>query len=548
MTHRTKFLLVTLWAAAFGWAGGLRCVYGQKNAPSPQTVRVVMRDGVRLATDIYLPQGQGPFPVLFTRTPYGRVGHAGRVAKFVSAGVVCIVQDMRGRFESEGENLPFIGCGWGEHQDGVDTLEWIRRQPWCNGRVVTIGGSAGGITQNLLAAATNAPTAQYITVAATSLYHDGAYTGGALRKADVENWIRQNRFDPKALELIRAHPCYDDYWRQFDTSLKFSSMTAPAVHVGGWFDMFAQGTIDQFVGRQYRGAAGARGRQKLVMGPWAHGIGKRPVGELVFPNAQRIPPAFDSEKWLEFFLLGRDNGVFQQPAVAYYVMGDTSTAGAPGNQWRFTNDWPPPATETALYFHADGKLSPSKPATKQPTTVTYTFHPADPCPTIGGGNLTITAGSCNQNPIESRADVVLFSTEPLAAPLEVTGRVKARIFVESSAADTDLSVRLCDVYPDGRSYLMAEGMLRLRYRKSFEKPEPLTPGAVEEVTVDCWSVSVVFNKGHRIRVAVTSSNYPRFDLNPGTGKPWTDSGRFVPQTNRIYCDAARASCVILPTR
>jgi predicted acyl esterase len=514
-------------------------------AENKQTVHVAMRDGVKLATDVYLPEGSGPFPVLLSRTPYGRVNHGGGAAGLVRAGVVCVVQDMRGRFDSEGENIPFIGCGWGEHQDGMDTLAWLRKQPWCNGKIGTIGGSAGGITQNLLAgAATNGVTAQYISVAAASLYHDIVYTGGALRKADVENWTTQNKFDPKALLLMREHPSYDDYWRQFDTALKFSVMTAPAVHVGGWFDMFAQGTIDEFVGRQHHGGPGARGRQKLVMGPWEHGVGKENVGDLVFPNS-RPPKGFDSGRWFEFFLLGRENGVLKQPAVAYYVMGDTSTTGAPGNTWRFANDWPVPATDTRFYFQRDGKLSTTKPATES-GSVTYTFDPADPCPTIGGGNLTIPRGPRNQNPIESRSDVVLFTTEPLTEPIEVTGRVKANIFVESSAADTDLSVRLCDVYPDGKSYMMAEGMLRLRHRNSFEKPEPLTRGKVEQVTVDCWSTSIIFNKGHRIRVTVTSSNYPRFDLNPGTGKAWTDDGGRVRQTNRIFCDAIRPSCVILP--
>lgn len=548
MRLRSKILVGLLAVAVLGLALGLRHARAQQPSLPKQIFRVAMRDGVKLATDVYLPEGKGPFPVIFTRTPYSRVGHGGGMVGFVRAGAACVVQDMRGRFDSEGENLPFAACGWGEHQDGVDTLTWIRQQPWCNGKIATIGGSAGGITQNLLAGATttNAPTAQYITVAAASMYHDIAYTGGAHRKADVENWTTHNKFDPKALELMRTHPDYDDYWRQFDTTRKFSSMTAPAVHIGGWFDMFAQGTIDQFVGRQHHGADGARGRQKLVMGPWTHGIGKMPVGELTFPNA-KVPKAFESAPWFEFFLLGRDNGVFKKPAVAYYVMGDTSTTGAPGNEWRFANDWPVPATDTPFYFQRDGKLSTAKPVTES-TSVTFTFDPADPCPTLGGGNLTIARGPLNQNPIESRPDVVLFTTEPLTEPLEVTGRVKANIFVESSTADTDLSVRLCDVYPDGKSYLMAEGMLRLRHRNSFEKNEPLTPGKVEQVTVDCWSTSIIFNKGHRIRVAVTSSNYPRFDLNPGTGKAWSDTGEHARQRNRLYCDATRSSSVILPTR
>jgi uncharacterized protein len=176
----------------------------------------------------------------------------------------------------------------------------------------------------------------------------------------------------------------------------------------------------------------------------------------------------------------------------------------------------------------------------------FTFDPANPCPTLGGCNLTIARGPMNQNPIESRSDVVLFTTLRLVEPVEVTGRVTAKIYVSSSAADTDLSVRLCDVYPDGKSYLFADGMLRLRYRNGFDKPEPLKAGEVVPVTVDCWSTSIIFNKGHRIRVTVTSSNYTRFDLNPGTGKPWSDDGEKVKQTTRIYLDGEHPSCIVLP--
>jgi uncharacterized protein len=515
-------------------------------ASNARTVRIAMRDGVHLATDIYMPEGDGPFPVILSRTPYGRVKMGGGGGGFAQNGVVYMMQDMRGRFDSEGENLPFVGCGWGEHQDGVDTIEWIKKQTWCNGRIGTIGTSAGGITQNLLAgAAPEGLTAQYITVAAANLYADASYIGGAFRKADAGNWLINNKFDPRALELGRAHPCYDDYWRKYDTTLKFAQMTVPAVHIGGWFDMFAQATLDEFVGRQHSGGNGSRGTQKLVMGPWTHGIGKMPAGEMTFPKANHVPAQYLEGRWFDHYLRGTDNGIEKEPAVAYYVMGDTSTPGAPGNEWRHADDWPVPAKETEAYFTRDGKLTLDKPDGGD-AHVEFTFDPANPCPSIGGNNLTIARGPMNQNKNENRGDVVLFTSAPLNEPVEVTGRVKAKVFVASSAADTDLSVRLCDVYPDGKSYLIAEGILRLRYRHSMEKPEPLTPGKIEEVTVDCWSTSIIFNKGHCIRATVTSSNYPRFDVNPGTGQPWSDAGEKVKQTNTIYCDATHPSHLVLP--
>lgn len=512
--------------------------------PAVRTERVAMRDGSRLATDVHLPAGDGPFPVVLARTPYGRESRRD-AERFTRYGLAYVVQDMRGRFDSEGENMPFIGCGWGEHQDGVDTLGWIRRQPWCDGRVATIGGSAGGITQNLLAACgPEGLAAQYISVAAVNLYTDVAYTGGAFRKSDVEKWTTDNRFAPRALDEMRARTCFDDYWRRFDVTPRFGRMTVPAVHVGGWFDMFAQATLDGFAGRQHRGGDGSRGTQKLVMGPWAHAVGKMPVGELRFPNSS-LPARYSAERWFEHFLHGVDNGIEREPAVAYYVMGDTRSRGAPGNDWRFAADWPVPATETAHYFTAERGLSTARP-TGAGGAVEFTFDPVRPCPTVGGNNLTLPSGPRDQRQIEGRGDVVTFTSAPLAQPLEVTGRVRARVFVASSAVDTDLSVRLCDVHPDGASFMIAEGMLRLRHRKSLERPEMLVPGRIEEVVVDCWSTSMIFNAGHRLRATVTSSNFPRYDVNPGTGRPWTEGGEIVKQVNRILCDAAHPSCLLLP--
>ncbi|HWC90297.1 MAG TPA: CocE/NonD family hydrolase, partial [Pirellulales bacterium] len=427
------------------WKRAIARLKPSQQQPTPETVMVAMSDGVHLATDVYRPEGPGPFPVIFTRTPYNRRKVSGTAGSQTRAGYVLVAQDMRGRFGSEGENLPFVGCGWGEHQDGVESLAWIRKQPWCNGKVCTVGGSAGGITQNLLAgAAPPGLTAQHIVVAPASMYQQATYIGGALRLCQVENWTTTNRFDVRALKIIEDHPSYDDYWRGQDTSLKFAVMNAPAMHVGGWFDTFAQGTLDSFVGRQHQGAEGARGKQKLVMGPWTHAVGRNEAeAELVFPGPE-MPKDYESVRWLEYYLKGVDNGVTALPAVTYYVLGDTRDPEAPGNRWRQADDWPVPSRATPYYLHRGGKLIADKPkpsAAAEP--VQYTFDPADPCPTHGGNNLTIARGPRNQNPIESRPDVVLFTSEPLAEPLEVTGRVTAKVFVASSAVDTDLSIRLC---------------------------------------------------------------------------------------------------------
>jgi len=512
---------------------------------SKSTVMLRMSDGTKLATDLYLPDGQGPFPVVLARTPYGKNRQGGMGRDVTGLGLVFAVQDHRGRFASEGENIPFIGCGWEPYRDGAETVAWLAEQPWCNGKICTVGGSAGGITQNLMAgAAPGNLTAQYIQVAAASLYHHAVYVGGALRKSQVEKWTTGNGFDPAGLQAMKAHPAYDDYWRTFDSTRKHAVMNVPAVHFGGWFDTFAQGTTDSFVGRQHEGAEGARGRQKLVMGPWSHGGWRRDgVGELRFPDA-KTPPAYDAMRWIEYHLLGADNGIMDEPAVAYYVMGDASDPEAPGNEWRFAEDWPLPAEPTSYFFRAAGALSTE--TSSEESARTYTFDPDDPCPTIGGCNLVLPKGPRDQTPIESRDDVLTFTTTALEEPIEVTGRVRARIRLSSSAVDTDLSVRLCDVYPDGRSYLMAEGMRRARFRDSFEEPALLEPDTWTEIEVDCWSTSLVFNKGHRIRVTVTSSNFPRFDVNPGTGKPWAEGCERVKQTNRIGCGGERGSRIVLP--
>lgn len=533
-------VLGALWLAAAARAPA------RAAAPTKQTFMVAMSDGVKLATDVYLPAGKGPWPVILMRTPYNKARSGG--AGYARQGYAAVAQDMRGRFASQGENLPFIGCGWAQHRDGAETVAWIRKQPWCDGKVGTVGGSAGGITQNLMAAA--APEGllcQHIMVAAFSLYHHAAYVGGALRKSQVEGWLRSNKFDPNAAKLYAEHPAYDEFWQAFDASRKVGEMTAAGMHVGGWFDTFSAGTVASFTERQHKGGPGAKGNQKLVMGPWGHGAGLLGrIGDLTFPKAM-MPLKYNPAAWFGHYLKGRDTGAEKLPAVAYYVMGDTSDRSAPGNQWRYADDWPIPHTPTAWYLHADGRLSRRQPPqAAEPPAVSYTFDPADPCPTVGGCNLNLPKGPMNQNRIEKRKDVLLFTTEPLEEPLEVTGHPKARLCISSSAADTDLSVRFCDVYPDGKSYLMAEGMLRLRYREGFEKPKPLKPGEPVAAEVDIWPTSIIINKGHRIRITVTSSNYPRFDVNPGTGKPYRKGDPAVKQTNRIHCGGKGASRILLP--
>lgn len=508
-----------------------------------QSIMLPMRDGVRLATDVYLPEGTGPWPVILTRTPYNKALAAGIGADGNRRGYVLVAQDCRGRFASEGENLPFHR----DHTDGPDTMRWLLAQPWCNGRTGTWGGSAGAITQLLLVGQDAPdPTCQHLTVGAPDLY-DGMYPGGVFKKAMIEDWIRGTRFATNALPVWESHPRYDTYWRDRDLAPRYERVRTTAVHLGGWYDIFAQGTIDSFIGYQTRGEAGARGQQKLVMGPWTHGVLQTKAGDLTFPDNARRPPndIHDPWKWFDARLKNEANGLDAAPAVTYYVMGAVSEPGAPGNIWRTADAWPPVATTaTSWYLQASRTLSPSRPGSTPP--LAYLSDPGNPVPSIGGLQLTIPAGGKDQRPIESRPDVLVFTSAPLTEPLEVTGRVRARLWITSDAPDTDFFVRLCDVYPDGRSINICEGQQRIRFRQGRDREVLLRAGQVVPIDVDLWSTSMIFNRGHRLRVHVASTSSPGYDPNPQTGDPFRSRDYHRAARNVVFMDPDRPSHVLLP--
>jgi predicted acyl esterase len=512
-----------------------------------QTIMVAMRDGIELATDVYIPTGTGPFPVILLRSPYNKDGLAGMGADAQRRGYVLVGQDTRGRFASKGVGLAFGGDGWWDgKQDGYDTCAWIMKQPWCNGKIGTVGGSALGITQ-LAEAGAGSPgiTAQRIDVAAPSQYFDVNYPGGVFKKNMIESWLSVTNHSPQTLEAWTAHPTYDAYWRERDLNLRYDKTNAPAVHTGGWFDIFSQGTIDAFNGMQTKGGQGARRKQKLIMGPWTHGIFQPKAGQLTFKDGAAPPgKVHDTWAWMDHWLKGAANGIEAEPAVTYYVMGDAQTAGAPGNEWRRTDRWPPAGTQDRpLYLASDRTLTWTKPNAGD---LRYTYDPANPAPTVGGKQLVLPSGPMEQSAVESRSDVLSYSSPVLDDPIEVTGRARLTLHVSSDCKDTDFFARLCDVYPDGKSYNIAEGQLRARFREGFSKEVPLTPGKAVTLQVDLGSTSVVFNKGHRIRVQVTSSSSPGFDPNPNTGEPFRSSSRTQIATNTVYSGGVRASALLLP--
>jgi putative CocE/NonD family hydrolase len=513
-----------------------------------------MRDGTRLATEIWLPAGEGPWPVALLRTPYGKgTNTAVPISRdrLVQNGIAVVSQDVRGRSASEGESLPTMDDGWGERQDGVDTLAWVRGQSWCNSRVATFGSSYLGMTQYLLAGAgPEGVVGQHVTVAPISLFHYGMYQNGVFRRGDMEAWQQFTRWTPAALPTWRAHATYDDYWRGQDLSTRLEQVRSPMVHVGGWFDLFSQGTIDAFTQLQERGGEGARGRQHLVIGPWEHlslssGVFARKAGEITFPaNAVLPPEAPDGFEWLSFWLKGQPETPANEPAVRYYVMGDVTDPQAPGNAWRTAERWPPPSRPLRLYFAADGGLTREPPPTA--ATRSFDYDPASPVPSLGGQNLFVPGGNGprDQRSLETRPDVVVFTTPPLTEPLEVTGRITVRLTAATTARDTDFTAKLTDVYPDGRSMLVADGIVRTRFRQSLSEPTAVVPGEPYGYDIDLWSTSIVINRGHRIRVAISSSNAPRFEANANT---WPDAdARPVVARQTIALGGPEASHIILP--
>lgn len=522
----------------------------QSASPPKKTIMVPMRDGVKLATDVYLPAGTGKYPVILMRSPYNKDGAAGVGQDAQRRGYVCVVQDTRGRFASEGENLPYEGDGWAKHWDGYDTLEWIAAQPWCDGKIGTYGGSALGITQlDLAGTGTTRLSAQHIQVGAPNGFGHMVYRGGVFRKSMIEDWLTTSKHSPDSLKMWTDHSTLDAYWRDRDLTTRWEKVNTPAVHIGGWYDIFTQGTIDSFVGYQTKGGTGARGKQKLVIGPWTHGIFQDKAGELTFPNA-KLPPnqVYDPWRWFDHYLKGIDNGIDRLPAVTYYVMGDVTDSTAPGNEWRTSDQWPPvTTTATPFYLSADHSVSSSKPTGREAAgSLTYAYDPKDPVPTVGGPMLTLPGGAIDQRKIESRSDVLSFTTAPLSAPMEVTGPVTMRLWASSDAPDTDFVVKLCDVYPDGRSMNMCEGILRARFRKSFQKETLMKPGEIYPFDIDLWATSVVFNKGHRLRVDVMSSSAPGYDRNPNTGARFRTSEETRVARNTIYMDARHPSHILLP--
>lgn len=532
-------------------ACGFQIEANQPQAVAPDlTIDIPMRDGARLPADIYLPaEKEGKYPVVLIRSPGGRKSPSAiYFVSLISQGYVVAIQDTRSAVDPEGKTFPYVSDGWGVTQDGYDTVEWIAKQSYSNGKVGTVGVSAMGITQIMMAPA-NPPSlkCQYIGVAPASIYHHAVCPGGQVLKHQVESWLAYCAKDPGVHSSVFAQPFYNEFWESIDTTKVAERIRVPAVHQGGWYDTFLQGTIDAFVSRQEHGGPGAKGAQKLLIGPWIHFWPiSTALGDFQVPKEGYAPPIDLSPlRWFDYYLKDNKNGANEIPAVVYYVMGPFDGTPSSGNVWKTADKWPVDAVETPLYLTADRGLTFKKDSIQE-KRYSYLYDPQDPTETIGGRNLFLESGPKDQRPIEDRQDVLVFTTQPLEEDLEVTGKIKVFLNVASDRPDTDIAVRLCDVYPDGRSILITDGITRTGMVKIQQKETSSDELAPQEYEVDLWSTSIVFAKGHSIRISVTSSNYPKFEKNMNLGFLGTNSGVSRLAHNSLFVGGNKLSRVVLP--
>ena len=544
-------------------------------------VKIPMRDGVELSANIFLPKAEGKYPVILIRSPYGKGNEKhGDGLFYAGRGYVVVSQDCRGKGSSQGDWEPFAN----ERNDGADTQQWLLEQPWCNGSVGTAGGSYVGFTQWISAPnAGDHLKAMFPIVPLVDTYGDGVYIDGTLNLALMMGWgsmvalrpgelvamftwkeqdwdkafrtLPLNEWDRalgRKVQYLRdwvAHPHFDDYWAARGVRNQWQDITVPACSVGGWYDIFSRSVIEHVNAvRAKSRSQDARKHQHLVMGPWAHGISQDgKVGDLNFGKESVINLRELQTKWFDYWLKGDETGADTWPAFRIFVMGR--------NQWRDERQWPLERTEyTPYYFHSegsantaggDGKLTTAKP--QQEPSDEFIYDPNNPVPTAGGCNLVgCPAGPRDQNEVEKRNDVLVFTSEALKNELEVTGPVKVVLYASSTAKDTDWTAKLLDVHPDGRPFNLCDGIVRASCRDSKGEPSLIQPGKVYRYEIDLWVTSNAFLPGHKIRVEISSSNFPRFDRNLNTGEPFGTGTKFIKAKQTIYHDKERPSHVLLP--
>jgi uncharacterized protein len=479
-------------------------------------VMIPMRDGMGLPTNVYFPEGKsGKYPCVLVRQPLGKDYVNPAWLEVLKDGYMLAVQSTRSFCDKTGKELPYVSDGWGPLSDGYDTVEWLANCEWTNGKVATIGASATGITELLLAPSQPKHlVCQFIEVAAPSLYQYAVWPGGQFRKEQVEGWLKAHKRDPSVAEWLSKKNSYDDFWRSFNALAQAKRIQVPQLHIGGWFDIFLQGTLDAFNTAQTLSEDDVKDKHKLIIGPWAHGFRRAStLGDFAAVEKGKQPPhEISFSDWLNFHVKGLENNVAKAPPVQYFVMGPFDGSSSSGNEWRAAHKWPPDAIYTQMYLKNDNLLQDANLQTEE-TALAVSFDPQNPVPTVGGRNLFLPDGPKDLRSIESRKDVIVFTTEPLKEDLEVTGKIGACIFASNVHQERDICLRLTDVYPDGKSVLIAEGVSHALAQED-NSPQPHL--------VDLWSTSMIFAKGHKIRLTVSGSNYPAFQAsltaNPESAK------------------------------
>ena len=540
-------------------------------------VGVFMRDGIRLSANVFRPGAPGRYPTVLLRTPYDKGEDiTPNFQSFVSHGYAIMVQDVRGRYQSAGTFEPINQ----EINDGDDTLNWIARQPWSDGNVGMYGGSYLGIAQWKAALAHNPHLkAIFPYVSGDDDYRDRFYSpGGAMKLGHRLLWVSDNLrasgFEPPGFgdfiwslpvrnadamatghtvplwQAASNHPSYDKFWKEFSVREHLKDIHVPVYSVGGWYDNYVESDLDAFTT-----LSKSNPEDRIMIGPWAHTF-NTPFPRVSFGKDATVPLRPEQLKWFDRWVKGKDipdsdnTASGKNPPVRIFVMGI--------DKWRDEDEWPLSRARPVKFYlggnghanslYGDGVLA-DEPARHTPPD-SYVYDPNKPVPTTGGAVCCDSSkfpwGPMDQRPVEKRHDVLVYTTAPLPSDLEVTGPIKLILYASSTAPDTDFTAKLIDVFPNGEARNLTDGILRARYRDSLESPKHLKPGEVYRMTIDAGVTSNVFRAGHLIRLEVSSSNFPRFDRNPNTGRPIADETELVKATQTIFHDRDRHSYLLLP--